>query len=444
MDNKENQYSSEGHRYIVPLTLAICFIALTLAAFYFFKYDAEYTAVLFTYCCIACLASLFINNPIKYHRIRSNYLFFHFYIGVMGGMTFTGGVKAPVAGWLALIPLLSFIVGRKLDSIIWAIFSSTGLLLFHFLEENNVRLPFEVNYEEIEQLTFLTRLGLIIVAALLGYLIEYSRKILFEEKEIMRLKSFEQSKLVSLGELASGIAHEINNPLAIISGNASLIKKALIHSKKIEEEEAKALPLKDFKRIEKNIESITRTVARISKIVSSLLKLSRGKLTEDNFSKISIVEVLEDVLVISKERQKNLGIKLDWNNQIDGDSFINGDYIQFSQVIINLINNSVDEIINLDNPHALWIEIETWQAKDKVFIKVTDGGSGIPLEVREKIFNPFFTTKEVGKGTGIGLSLSKKIIENHNGLLIYIDGKNTCFQIELPIEKEEEKLNNVA
>ena len=110
---------------------------------------------------------------------------------------------------------------------------------------------------------------------------------------------------------------------------------------------------------------------------------------------------------------------------------INSLRVQMSQVFFNLLSNAFDAIEKTPSP---WIEITAKKNTDKIIIFVRDSGPGIPLEIQNKIFQPFFTTKDVGRGTGLGLSLCSKIIKLHNGdLYINSDDKNTCFVIELPI-----------
>jgi signal transduction histidine kinase len=107
--------------------------------------------------------------------------------------------------------------------------------------------------------------------------------------------------------------------------------------------------------------------------------------------------------------------------------------VQLSQVILNLLNNAFDAISELPNK---WVHLESRMNEGIIEIRVIDSGSGIPEELREKILQPFFTTKEVGQGTGLGLSISKGIIESHGGTLsIDIKSQNTCFVIQIPQAK---------
>ena len=226
------------------------------------------------------------------------------------------------------------------------------------------------------------------------------------------------SRLSGLGEMAAGIAHEINNPLAIISGRVGLIQDSLSNSDV------------DIEFVKRNTQTIENTVARIVKIVSSMKSLSRHT-PNDNFIKSSINAILDDVVEISRQRIRTCEIDLQVEQTED---FLFDCYPgQISQVILNLMNNSIDAIEKFESK---WIRISVSKDDSFVFFKIADCGEGIPLPIRNKILEPFFTTKEVGKGTGLGLSLVQAIVRKHNGEFRINDlAKNTEFVIQLPLKQ---------
>lgn len=224
------------------------------------------------------------------------------------------------------------------------------------------------------------------------------------------------SKMAALGEMASGIAHEINNPLSIIQGKAKLI---------LRKAESKELNVQNLKE---ELAKIVATSERISKIINGLRAISRNA-EDDAMMPTSIQKIIEDVLELSSERFKSDAVEL--RLHITNSNQIMCRSVEISQVILNLVNNSFDAIVNLDEK---WVEIKAIESGSNIQIIVTDSGSGIAQAILGKLMQPFFTTKEVGKGTGLGLSISKRIIERHNGSLYYnTDSKNTCFIVELPI-----------
>lgn len=222
------------------------------------------------------------------------------------------------------------------------------------------------------------------------------------------------SKMASLGEMASGIAHEINNPLSIIIAKIAQIRKKRGADHVLQED----------------LDKIESTTLRISKIVHGLLTFSRDS-KEQNLELIRLSKLIETSLDLVRERLKTKNIEIRITNDLPSDLEVSCRSVQLSQVLINLINNSADAI---DSLPTKWIELKFSQIHERLRIEVIDSGAGIPLEIYEKIMQPFFTTKPLGKGTGLGLSISRGIVESHNGTFeIDINHPNTCFVIHLPL-----------
>lgn len=231
-------------------------------------------------------------------------------------------------------------------------------------------------------------------------------------------KIAESSKMASLGEMASSIAHEINNPLTIIYGKARQIQHHL------------AQPYSEIiqKKIDTDALKIISTVERISRIIKGLRKISRDA-SADSMAITTAQELVDETLSFCQQRFQQSNIDFRINMNFKGEVFCR--QTEISQVILNLLNNSYDAVLNLDEK---WVELNVDKVKNNLVISITDSGRGISKEVQHKIFQPFFTTKEVGKGTGLGLSISKGIIEAHSGQF-YLDEKcpNTRFTIEIPL-----------
>lgn len=238
---------------------------------------------------------------------------------------------------------------------------------------------------------------------------------LIKDQQALMISS---AKLSSLGEMASGIAHEINNPLAIIKGKAYHILKKLEGGEVNTE-----FLIKEITKIEQNS-------LRIVKIIKGLRTFSRHG-EGDPFQLIVFKSLLDDVLELCYERFKYQGVILKTSGELD--ISIMCQETQLAQVLLNLINNAYDAVSTLPDP---WVEVNVEQHFETVKISITDSGLGIKSEIAEKIMQPFFTTKEVGVGTGLGLSISKGIIEMHDGRF-YLDQNcpNTRFIIELPVKK---------
>jgi C4-dicarboxylate-specific signal transduction histidine kinase len=226
----------------------------------------------------------------------------------------------------------------------------------------------------------------------------------------------QSAKMSALGEMAAGIAHEINNPLAIIQGNLNKMRTL------IENEILDPGVLSD------SISVATKTVARIGKIVHGLRNFARDGEGEP-FQAAEIFRIVDETLSLCLERFKNHNVKVQVSS-IPHDLVLECRHVQVSQVLLNLLSNAFDAVENLPER---WVSLNCIDGKDHVDIIVTDSGSGIAKEVQDKIFQPFFTTKSLGKGTGLGLSIARGIVDSHGGSLqLESVGPNTCFKITFP------------
>ena len=227
------------------------------------------------------------------------------------------------------------------------------------------------------------------------------------------------SKLASIGELSAGIGHEINNPLTIAAGNLQRFERAL-NSAGIENE-------KLFDLINK--QSIA--LDRIRKITDGMKNYSRKERNiKANFKPSS--SILQMIAMVDYNFSQ-LGISFDVELN-DEDYLVNGNESIFQQVIMNLLSNSRDA---MENSEKKIIHIESQAKENYLVMSISDTGSGMSEETRKKIFEPFYTTKEVGKGTGLGMSLVYSFISDMKGR-IEIEteiNQGTCFKISLPTFK---------
>lgn len=237
------------------------------------------------------------------------------------------------------------------------------------------------------------------------------------ELEQQKARSEYASKLATLGEMAGGIAHEINNPLAVISAAAETIFEENTHEK----------PNKEL--IERMVSQINKVTMRISKIVKGLRTFSRQG-DRDPILETDLNSILKDTLSLCQNKFDQAEVKL--TLKIPEGLSLDCRPVQLSQVFLNLLGNSLDAIQE-GNHSPKWVEVRAKTEEDQVVLKFIDCGLGIPLEARKRIFDPFYTTKEIGKGTGLGLSISIGIIQDHGGTLTLDDSAhNTTFVIRLP------------
>lgn len=253
---------------------------------------------------------------------------------------------------------------------------------------------------------------------LMGFLIEDVTQAVRAQKEIEmeRAKATQSAKLAALGEMSASISHELNNPLSIISGYAQNISKYY---------PAEAEPAERLRLIREKILSMC---TRMTRIIGGIRSFSRDG-SRDPFEPRTLGDIVNETLELCAKRISNQGVELVVEG-FDSPLEIRCRAVEVSQTLLNLITNACDAIANLDNKK---IVVRGWQDANECGIAVQDSGPGIPQKVLEKIFQPFFTTKEVGKGTGLGLSISVNIMRQHGGSLTYevVDG-HTCFVMRFP------------
>ncbi len=281
-----------------------------------------------------------------------------------------------------------------------------------------------LNQKKISYL--LSFFAVILMVALIGSFF-FRRLINCTHEEITNKEAqlFNNSRLASLGEMASGIAHEINNPLTIISGNARSVKR-MIQNGKIDQE-----------AILKSLTRVDETVRRISKIIKGMRTVARQSHEADKMNYIQLTELIDDSLFLCTEKYNASGIDIiiDMDNDTKKAEFL-CHHIRISQALVAILNNSFDAIEELETK---WIKIHVKIDLKSFEVRVTDSGSGIPTNIAKNIFNPFYTTKEVGKGTGLGMSITHSIVTDHGGTItIDRSSPNTCFVINIPIIAENE------
>lgn len=236
-----------------------------------------------------------------------------------------------------------------------------------------------------------------------------------KEKRDIEAKLLSTVRLSWLGEMASGIAHEINNPLTIILGNLSILQF------KIKNEEIKP------SNFSIHIKSLERSLERITKVVQGLVMFSRDG-DDDQFEEVFMSEIIDNFENLCLEKFKKHSIQFSIS---PFENFIlKIKSVQITQVFVNLLFNSFDAVKDLEKK---WIQIDISIESEKIIFRITDSGKKIPEFISSKMMEPFFTTKEPGKGSGLGLSVSKSILINHGGDVKYDNQlPNTTFVIELP------------
>jgi PAS domain S-box-containing protein len=240
---------------------------------------------------------------------------------------------------------------------------------------------------------------------------------LHQEIDKQRKISEHQARLVSIGELASGVGHEINNPLAICKGHIELFRLSLSKENL------------DLELLNQSLNKIENSLDRISKITSGLRVFSQSE--DQGHAQISVREFILESMAILKQIYQTDGINLRFYDETSEDIFIFGHKDGLNQVLINLLKNSKDAV---DKNRNQDIHLYLRSRENEVEIEIRDFGLGISPEILPRIFDPFFTTKDIKKGVGIGLSIAHGIIKSHKGVITVksVMDEGTSFFIKLP------------
>lgn len=243
-----------------------------------------------------------------------------------------------------------------------------------------------------------------------------------QERDRAQHMMLQSSKLASIGEMAAGIGHEINNPLNNILSYTKLISRTIASN-------SDKLETRELSRLQNDLDSLRDEALRASSIVRGILNFARQVPPE--YSTFTIQEWLDNTLALVQQtaRSKHVSLKLNYQ----GDNELQGDRAQLQQALINLLLNAIQA-----SPQEDEVVINAAIDEDRFIINIIDHGPGIREDEIDRIFDPFFTTKPEGEGSGLGLSISLGIIEHHHGTLLISnnDDKGATASIILPITPE--------
>ncbi len=231
-----------------------------------------------------------------------------------------------------------------------------------------------------------------------------------KESESLKERLMQSEKLASIGKLASGVAHEINNPLTAILGFSEILLMQSNNGNKAK------------------LEKIHESAIRCKKIVEDLLSFAREHKSEPKL--LDVNDIIERSLSIGNNLIKIFNITVEKRFELPSPCII-GDEFHMEQVFVNIISNACHA---MENAQTKILTVTTESSNNSIFIKFSDTGHGIPEEDIAKVFDPFFTTKDVGKGSGLGLSICYGIVKEHYGTIIAesSQGSGATFIIEIP------------
>ena len=390
---------------------------------------------------------------------------------IFGCTWFSGGVYSPVFPWLVETPIVLMLIAGKKNGYIWVVISLAMAVVFGLLSYSGFSFPYAYN-KSSDMFFFLTcNTGLVLIIFFISLIFENFRIEAFNE--VMRQKDELQStlselktrqtqliqseKMASLGELTAGIAHEIQNPLNFVN-NFSELNTELINDMKAEMDTGNSLDAISIANdISENEKKINHHGKRADAIVKGMLQHSQVSTGQKEPTDINALA--EEYLRLSyhgfkaKENSFDAILKTDFDTGIEK---INIEPQEIGKVIKNLLTNAFYAVAekkrngymvgedNSENPQSGYEPSVTLKTsiipssqgqRGACLISVKDNGNGIPQKILDKIFQPFFTTKPTGEGTGLGLSLSYDIVKAHGGEIKVEskEGEGSEFIIQLPL-----------
>jgi len=237
------------------------------------------------------------------------------------------------------------------------------------------------------------------------------------EKEAQLIQA---SKLATLGEMAAGIAHELNQPLNVMKIGSDFLREMASKGKKVTDEELNTVT-----------EEISGQVDRASGIIKHMREFAR--IADTKAEKVDVNKPIRDVFKILGQQLKlrEIELELDLDEKLPP---IMADSNKLEQVFINLVTNARHAMEEKSPGSTRLLQIKSSFDNGDVIVSVSDTGSGIPNDIIDRIFDPFFTTKQVGKGTGLGLSISYGIVKDYGGAIRVKSevGKGTTFELRFP------------
>jgi signal transduction histidine kinase len=332
----------------------------------------------------------------------------------------SGNNPAWVMGWFMTVILCLFILDTLKRAGYFMIFATIWTIAFNAQVENSL-MPIPYMFVLLICSVLLIYFNLQHRIHLIDTLRDQKDLILRQSKELddQRALSFNSAKLASLGEVAGGIAHEINNPLAIMQGQVFLLKKQV----KAIDESPKTL---------KRCDDITSNIQRIAKIIKGIKSFSRDA-SNDPVEDHALKELIADSMGLFEQKVSahNIELKIDLGEVENG--IIACRPVEISQVLVNLVTNAVHALEELPDEETKWITLSARREDGYILLAVSNSGPKIDSAIVEKVFQPFFTTKDPGKGTGLGLSVSKGIVDSHGGKF-FVDeaAEHTSFVVALP------------
>lgn len=396
----------------ISLAATILFIRFITDFFLMNSNDvSNYTILLYLIALISLLT--YIKRSKEYDNAIYFTALFSF-LPIYTRASFTGGIDSPVIAWFTILPVVSsFLLSKKRTYTICMISLIFIIITAQFPLLNYINMPAEQLSPISKVLIYIS----VIVTSTI-FCIGHGRKReeMMNKIEDQKMSILSSSRNIELSELASGIAHEINNPLTVLKVKAKKIKKE--SNENIE--------------IQNSIDKILTMSERISKVVKSMKNLSRAQQNENEIPSESLDYIFENIMTLCETKLNYSNIEFKVKNEVkDIDNYKIP--VQLGHILLNLINNAYDAVLTVGRK---WIVINIEEETGLLIFKISDSGEGIPREKETKIFDPYFTDKT--NRTGLGLSISKNNLVNLGGeLTLDTREKHTTFVVTIPVVTDD-------
>jgi two-component system NtrC family sensor kinase len=410
-------------KYLNPF----CYVFAVVGIFYAYMYSqiflSNYLAIWCAVSAISVCVLLLIQKKINNHYVTANLAILLYFIILSILIIYGGGTASNSIWWLGTIPLAAAFLLNAFFGVIWFSLVMITFFLINYMGHAGLLPPNSLINAPTESrfiFSFIVNSSMIMVLCVLA---DSIRDKAFVEKEELRVKTFQLNQIASLGKLAAGVAHEINNPLTIIKGFQLKISRMLLSNENI-----------DKKELAEYLAKMQSSIQRIQ-TVTSLMRTISDHDHDRKISQFSLNELVNDALLMLHNDIEKASIVVDVSLPSEP-VFFNGIYNEMFQAIFNIIENAIQELNEKVGNRIVSIKLKL-EPKNTVFL-IEDNGRGISPEARNYIFDPFFTSKNVGVGRGMGLRFSlNTFISNGGNLELLADPEKTIFKATLPLNQTE-------
>ncbi|GAB4024173.1 MAG: hypothetical protein Fur0010_27480 [Bdellovibrio sp.] len=384
--------------------------------FYFYFFNASVSSLLCLISSLIVLVLYFVAKK-KFSKLLIQLVFLVVWLNFVVTGTFAGGYSAAGMQHLVLFPFGAFLLTDFRSGLFWTMMSFIGLTYFYCLYLFNIPVPVNFTIGEWVLMYKLCLLSITGIASVATILLNNDQNRQDEEFVKIFAENIDLEKKSQLGQMAGQVAHEINNPLAIINGHLITLKRKILQFDP------------DAHNFISQIEDIEKSGARIEKIVRSLRYLSRNP-AEDYPVECTLGDIVNESLVIGQERMRKNGILFELVDEFNLSACkLTIKRVIVSQVLVALIDNSFDAVLQNNQK---WIKVVLKDNGANFLIQVQDSGEGVAEEHIRHLFLPLFTTKTHEHHVGMALSRAKELLETMQSDLTFVGNHPTTFEIRLP------------